>query len=113
MTGKSTQSARRRKVSTQNGWEPPYDDFPLSYHPPSGRLYKKIRGKRFYFGYAKDWQAAIDKYEQEREARYAGLEPRPTGDGLTIRDTVMKFAHGGVSRDRAAARHNLPAHSHN
>lgn len=88
---KSNLSAGSRKASNQNGWEPPYDDFPLSFHPPSGRLYKKILGRRFYFGYASDWQAAIDKYEQEREARYAGREPRPTGDGLTIKDLCNRF----------------------
>ena len=25
------------------------------------RLYKKIRGKRHYFGYAREWQAAVEK----------------------------------------------------
>jgi hypothetical protein len=39
---KFTQSATNRKAD----WKQPYPDFPLSYHPPGGRLYKKIRGKR-------------------------------------------------------------------
>jgi integrase len=69
----------------------PYPDFPLCFHPPSGRLYKSIKGKRHYFGYARDWQAAIDKYEHDREALYAGRKPRQPGDGLTVRDLCNRF----------------------
>lgn len=87
----SNQSATRRKATTQSNWEPPYDDFPLSYHPPSGRLYKKIRGKRFYFGYASDWQAATEKFANEKDDLYAGRTPRATGDGLTVKDLCNQF----------------------
>lgn len=87
----STQSATRRKATTQDGWEPPYDDFPLSYHPPSGRLYKKIRGKRFYFGYASDWEAATEKFANEKDDLFAGRTPRATGDGLTVKDLCNRF----------------------
>ena len=50
MSAKSSVSS----ASSKSGWQKPYPDFPLSYHPPSGRLYKKILGKRWYFGYASD-----------------------------------------------------------
>jgi integrase len=89
---KSTQSAEGRKASgTKPDWHRPYPDFPLSYHPPSGRLYKKIRGRRFYFGYANDWQTALAKYTRERDDLYAGRTPRPSGDGLTVRDLCNRF----------------------
>lgn len=87
----STVSASSRKASTQNDWTKPYDDFPLSYHPPSGRLYKKIRGRRFYFGYASDWQAALDKFLAEKDDRYAGREPRIHRDGVTVRELCNEF----------------------
>lgn len=88
---KSNLSAATRKVSTQNGWEPPYEGFPLSYHPPSGRLYKKILGKRYYFGYADDWQAATEKFANEKDDLYAGRTPRATDGGLRIKDLLNRF----------------------
>jgi integrase len=85
-------TAKKRATASAGGdWQKPYRDFPLSYHPPSGRLYKKIRGRRVYFGYASDWQAAVDKYTREREDLYAGREPRPTGEGLRLRDLCNHF----------------------
>ena len=55
------ESAETSKVSGKKSWTKPSADFPLSFHPPSGRLYQKFKGKRHYFGYASDWQAALDK----------------------------------------------------
>jgi len=52
---KSTTKVTNGKVSSS--WTKLYPDFPLSYHPPSGGLYKKIRGKRHYLGYTRDWQS--------------------------------------------------------
>lgn len=72
-------------------WRKPYADFPLSYHPPSGRLYKKIRGKRYYFGYASDWRAALDKYERAREDLYAGRTPRAPSGELTLRELCNRY----------------------
>ena len=48
MSSKSNET--RGKAAT--GWNPPSEGFPLSFHPPSRRLSKKIRGQRVYFGYA-------------------------------------------------------------
>lgn len=91
MATNSTVSASRRKSATTSPWEKPYPDFPLSYHPPSGRLYKKIRGKRHYFGYADNWQAAVEKYLKQKDDLYAGRKPRETGDGLTMRELCNRF----------------------
>ena len=57
----------------------------------SGRLYKKIRGKRHYFGYVKDWHAAVDLYTAQRDDLHAGKTPRKTGEGLTVRDLCNQF----------------------
>ena len=81
MIGNSIKSASRRKSGTKNGWTKPYADFPLSFHPPSGRLYKKIRGKRHYFGYAHSWQAAVEKYLDQKDDLQAGRRPRSNDDG--------------------------------
>jgi integrase len=90
MSAKSISSAASRKASSKKEWTPPYPDFPLSYHPPSGRLYKTIRCRRFYFGYGRDWQAAIEKYQHDREARYAGREPE---DRVTSADDPVTVAY--------------------
>ena len=91
MIGNSIKSASRRKSGTKNGWTKPYADFPLSFHPPSGRLYKKIRGKRHYFGYAKDCQAAVDKYLDQKDDLQAGRRPRANGDGLIVKELCNRF----------------------
>lgn len=87
--GKSSRHAAPAEPAA--AWKPPYAGFALSHHPPSGRLYKKIRGTRYYFGYASDWKAAIEKYERDREALYAGRKPRPKVDGLPMEDAVNWF----------------------
>ena len=91
---KSNLSAGRGKAenkSHRNGWTKPYPDFPLSFHPPSGRLYKKIRGKRYYFGYATDWQKAVGIYNDQRDDLMAGRRPRKTGEGCTVAHLCNHF----------------------
>ncbi len=91
MKDKSTAKPASGKPK-KNGWEKPYRDFPLSYHPPSGRLYKKIKGHRYYFGKSTDWQSALDKFQRERDDLYAGRKPRPaTPDALTVEDLCNHF----------------------
>ena len=80
-----------RAKSKSTGWKKPYRDFPLSYHTASGRLYKKILGTRRYFGYAAEWQAAVDKFDNERDDWYAGRVPRDRATGLTIADLCNRF----------------------
>ena len=91
LSGNSIKTAPRRKSASKTGWTKPYNDFPLSYHPPSGRLYKKINGKRHYFGYAHSWQAAVDKYLDQKDDLQAGRRPRSTGDGLIVKELGNRF----------------------
>jgi len=89
---KSNRSRPEREAAGgKEGWTKPYPDFPLSHHPPSDRLYKKIRGRRVYFGHAKKWKAALEKYMAQRDDLYAGRKPRVKPDGLTVRDMCNRF----------------------
>ncbi|MEM8495809.1 MAG: hypothetical protein AAF663_10540 [Planctomycetota bacterium] len=54
----------------------PYDDFPLSPHVATGRGYKKIRGKRHYFGPLDDWRGPLDRYTEQRNDLELGRTPR-------------------------------------
>jgi len=92
------ESAAGGKASSQKSWTKPSPDFPLSYHPPSGRLYKKIKGKRHYFGYASDWQAALDKYLAEKDHLLTGRKPPENLDGLTIGDLCNRFLTSKTKR---------------
>ena len=69
----------------------PYPDFPLFPHG-SGRWAKKINRKLYYFGKLADWQAALAKYERERDDLQRGRKPRPVeADGLTVGALCNKF----------------------
>jgi integrase len=65
----------------QNGQ--PYKDFPLSYHRQTRQWYKKVRGKRLYFG--TDPIKARDRWLREKDDRLAGRTPRAfEPDALTV-----------------------------
>jgi len=94
MSSKSNVSAGSLQASRKSDWTPPYPDFPLSFHTASGRLYKTIRGKRHYFGYAEKkggWQAALEKYQEQRDDLHAGREPRGASEGTTVKELLNRF----------------------
>jgi len=68
----------------------PYPDFPLYAHR-NGQWAKRINKEIRYFGKWEDWKAAIDKYERQREALYAGREPEEPGDTLSVEDACNAF----------------------
>jgi len=62
----------------------PYDGFPLFPHA-RGYWAKKICGRMCYFGRIEDgWQAALQRFERERDALYAGRNPADYNTGLTV-----------------------------
>jgi integrase len=44
-----------------------------------------------YFGPWDDWQAALDKYQAQRDDLHAGRTPRVQGEGMTVRDLANRF----------------------
>jgi integrase len=74
--------------------EKPYPDFPLTAHP-NGTWCKKIRGRLHYFGPWGDWQAALDKYLNERDDLQAGRVPRTQEQAAepTLRDLANAFCN--------------------
>lgn len=73
--------------------------FPLWRHKGTGLWCKKIRGRFHYFG--ADKEAALKRYEREREDLEAGRAPRPEVGGLTVRQLVNTFLT--AKRDRVDA----------
>jgi integrase len=68
----------------------PFEGFPLFPHA-TRRWAKKIRGRMVYFGPWADWQSALDKYNQEKEALHAGKRPREAAEGLTVRELCNRY----------------------
>ena len=65
-------------------------DFPLFPHD-NGQWAKRIRGKQCHFGVWGDPDAALAKYERQRDNLYAGRTPRTTAEGFTVRDLANRF----------------------
>jgi len=75
----------------------PTPDFPLFAHA-AGVWAKKIRGKLHYFGPWDDPEAALAKYNAEKDALHAGKKPRETSAGAaTIKDVVNGFLNARLA----------------
>lgn len=57
----------------------------------SGRWAKKIRGNLHYFGKWDDYDAALNKWLDEKDDLLAGRKPRGKSDRLTVKDLVNRF----------------------
>jgi hypothetical protein len=78
----------------------PRPDFPLGYHP-AGYWCKKIRGKLHYFGPRFDpadpaaaaaaADAALKDYNEQADALHSGWTPRPSADGVTVKDAANAY----------------------
>src|SRR5262249_22247318 len=57
----------------------------------SGVWAKKIRGKLYYFAPWNDPEAALARYEEQREELHSGRKARPTTDAITVKDVANAF----------------------
>jgi hypothetical protein len=89
-TRNGTADTRDTSTATADKPSKPYGDFPLFAHA-TGRWAKKIKGRLHYFGPVADWQAALNKYLDEKDDLHAGRTPRTKTDGLTVRDLLNHF----------------------
>lgn len=74
------------------------DTFPLTPHMATRRFCKKLptpKGRKvFYFGPLTDWQAALDRYQEEKADLMAGRTPSGRNkDGLRLVDLSNQFLH--------------------
>ena len=83
---------KRQKAIVPSNGKPrkPHPDFPLYAHR-RGQWAKKVLGKVHYFGPWGDPQAALEKWNAEKDDLLAGREPAPPTEGLTIEDLVDAF----------------------
>lgn len=70
--------------------EKPYKTFPLTAHP-NGQWCKKIKGELHYFGAWADPDSALEQFLADKDALYAGREPKPTTDGLSLKELMSHF----------------------
>lgn len=85
----SPKPRKRRKKGAKP--DKPYPDFPLFPHATK-RWAKKILGQLHYFGsWADGPEAALKKYQEQRDDLHAGRKPRKDADGLTVGALCNQF----------------------
>lgn len=74
----------------------PYPDFPLFAHA-NGTWAKKIRGRLHYFGIWEQPDAALAKYNAEKEDLHAGRHPRTTPGAGTVKDVANLYLNAKLA----------------
>jgi integrase len=69
----------------------PHPEYPLTPYHGAKQWCKKIRGRVCYFGSLHDPNGALERYNQQAGDLHAGRTPRPSTDGLTVRDLCNHF----------------------
>lgn len=78
----------------------PSPDFPLTKHK-TGRWCKKVRGEIRYFGPVDDPDAALAKWNREKDDLLAGRKPKREGEELTVGVICSRFMNSRLERVRA------------
>jgi integrase len=78
------------KPSARKAPEKPNADFPMFAHA-NGSWAKKVRGRLVYFGAWDDPDAALQKWNEQKDDLLAGRTPRIKDDELTVRDLLNHF----------------------
>lgn len=82
----------------------PDNDFPLSVHLPSGRYYKTVRGKRYYFGKLDDGPAAaLEAWLAVKQELLTGLTPAAwqTDDNVAVGDVLNQWVEAQHAKAEA------------
>jgi integrase len=78
------------EVAKWREWKNEHPDFPLTV-APCGQWQKKVRGRTHYFGPLRDPDAALARWNQDKDYLMAGQRPPALALGTTVEELLDKF----------------------